>query len=292
MIQRNYYYCLLAGLPDIVHDDKKLHFSSVKFREYLEGELHPSDFELVRLFYLPFDHLNLLNLLFNKGKEWDERGNYPEEKLGQILSPKLFEEVSREQFPGYLYRFGQLLREKEELEEEFSFNEACQFLTGAYYQTLAEVPNKFVRELARFRVDTGNILLALNGRKHELPFEDALVGSNMVTEAIRKNKTRDFGLAVDLPEIEHLIQLFETENILERELKLDLRHWNFLDEITVFNYFTIEKVLAFLMKIFIAERWFHLDYEKGQVMFNKLLQEIESSFEFPEEFSHMYGKKN
>jgi hypothetical protein len=151
--------------------------------------------------------------------------------------------------------------------------------------------NGFVREVADYKLNTGNILLALNGKKHGLPFEDAVIGNNPVANALRKNRTRDFGLSVDYIEIEPLIQLFDTENILDRELKLDHRQWNFLDDITFFNYFTIEKVLAFILKVFLTERWFHLDYEKGQVMFNQLLKEIESSFEFPEEFSRTYGKK-
>jgi len=290
MIERNY-YCLIAGLPDIAHDDKKLHFSSVRLREYLQEELHPNDFELVKLFYFPYDNQNLLNLLFYKGKKWDKRGILTEEQLEQIINPKLFEEIDKSRYPDYMIRFGQFLRSKEEVEEKLSYHVSFHFLTTEYYKTLSEAPCKFVRKVAEFMINTGNILLALNGRKHALPYEDELIGDNEVSSAIRKNKTRDFGLAVNHPEIESIIQLYETDNILDRELKLDHRKWNFLDDITVFNYFTIERVLVFVLKIFMVERWFHLDYEKGQVMFNQLLKEIESSFEFPEEFSNTYGKK-
>jgi len=290
MIQRNY-YCLIAGLPDIAHDDKKLQYSSVRLMEYLREELHPSDFELVKLFYFPFDNQNLLNLLFNKGKKWDERGMLTEEQLEQIITPKRFEEINKGQYPDYLIRFGHLLRDKEAEEEKPTYHVASHLIVDEYFKTLSEAPSKFVREVAEFSINTGNILLALNGRKHALPYEDELIGDNVVSNAIRKNKNRDFGLAVDHPEIESIIQLYETDDILERELKLDHRKWNFLDDITVFNYFSIEKVLVFVLKVFMAERWFHLDYEKGQVMFNQLLKEIESSFEFSEEFSYTYGKK-
>ncbi|MGC9352705.1 MAG: DUF2764 family protein, partial [Mariniphaga sp.] len=59
MNKRNY-YCLVAGFPDLIPDDKKLHFSSVELRNYLREEIHPDDFELVKLFYLPWDHENLI----------------------------------------------------------------------------------------------------------------------------------------------------------------------------------------------------------------------------------------
>jgi hypothetical protein len=290
MSGRNY-YCLIAGLPDIIQDDKKLHFSSVRLKEYLREELHLGDFKLVALFYLPFDHQNMLNLLYKKEKPWDERGNLTEGQLEQIIQPKLFEVIHRKEYPPCFIRFGQLLRSREEVEEKISYEGASHFLTSEYFQALRDSGNDFIREVADYRLYTGNILLALNGRKHDLPFEDALIGNDPVTQALKKNRTRDFGLSVDYPDIEPLIQLFDNENILDRELKFDQRQWNFLEDITFFHYFTVERVLSFVLKVFLAERWFHLDYEKGQVMFNQLLNEIESSFEFPEEFSHTYGKK-
>lgn len=290
MSHRNY-YCLIAGLPDIVQDDKKLHFTSVRIREYLREELHPADFRLVELFYFPFDNQNLLNLLFHKNKPWDERGNLSGEQLDQIIQPKLFELVHKEVYPSYFIDFGKWLRSREEIEEKPGYQEAFQFLTTAHFRMMQHSRNGFVREVAGFRLNTGNILLALNGRKYGLPYEDSIIGDNLVANALKKNRTRDFGLSVDYTEVEPLIQLYDHDNILERELRLDFRQWNFLDEITFFHYFTIEKVLAFVLKVFLAERWFQLDYEKGQVMFNQLLNEIESSFEFPEEFSRRYGKK-
>ncbi len=290
MTRRNY-YCLIAGLPDLVQDDKKLHFSSLRIRDVLRDELHPDDFRLAELFYLPFDHLNLLNRLFHKEKPLDERGTLTEEQLDHILLPKLFELAKKEEYPGYIYRFGQLLRTREEVENQITPEDADRFLTTGYYELLLRSGNELVRQVGEYRLNSGNILLALNGRKHNLPFEEAVIGDNLVAQAIRKNRTRDFGLSVDYPEIESFLQLFESDNLLEREFRLDTRQWNFLDDITFFHYFSVERVLAFLLKVFLAERWFHLDYEKGQVMFNKLLSEIESSFEFPEEFSHTYGKK-
>lgn len=290
MTRRNY-YCLIAGLPDISHDDKKLHFSLLKLREYLREELHPKDFRLVEQFYYPFDNQNLLNLLFSRGKEWDERGVLSQEQIEQIVHAKLFPEAVKQVYPDHIWDFVTMLHGKEDLEEKLGYYESQQYLTSGYYLNLLESPDGFVRKVAEYKVNTGNILLALNGRKHQLPFEDALIGNNLVSNAILKNRTRDFGLAVDYPEIEQLIQLYDNESILERELKLDYKFWNYMDEMTFFSYFSVERVLAFVLKIFMVERWFNLDYEKGQVMFNQLLNEIESSFEFPEEFSHTYGKK-
>lgn len=288
MNTRNYYY-LVAGLPDIVPDDKKLHFSSVQLREYLREELHPDDFEMVKLFYLPWDHENLLNLLFKKEFLWDERGIYSRDDLEQLTDKKQFDLIDPDVYSSYFIDFIQFYHEEE---EEFTRSTGCHFLTKAWYKMLSDQNNTFLNQLAAYKLNIGNIMLALNGRKHNIPIDGSLIGDDEITHALRKSRSRDFGLSTEINDIEDIVQIFEMENILEREQRLDNHMWTHLDDITFFNYFTIEKVMAFVQKLFIVERWFVLDKEKGQQMFSKLLNELQSNFEFPEEFAITYGKRN
>lgn len=287
MNKRNY-YCLVAGFPDLIPDDKKLHFSSVELRNYLREELHPADFDLVKLFYLPWDHENLINLLFETEFDWDDRGIYSREKLEQFVDKKQLELIDPAEFPPYFIDFIEFYHDDE---EEFPKIAAVKFLTEGWYTTLAESGNEFVAEFGQFKQNMANIMLALNGRKYDIPFDEAIIGEDEVTHALKKSRSRDFGLSGEINDIETIVQIFEIENILDRELKLDNHTWQFIDEITFFNYFTIEKVLGFVQKLFIVERWFELDKEKGQQIFNQLLEEIQSNFEFPEEFAITYGKR-
>jgi hypothetical protein len=287
MNKRNY-YCLVAGFPDLIPDDKKLHFSSVDLRNYLREEIHPSDFELVKLFYLPFDHENLINLLFEGEFEWDDRGNYSREIMEQFVDKKQFEYIDASAFPSYFIDFIEFYHDDE---EEFPKIAAVKFLTEGWYKTLADSGNEFVADFSEFKQNMANIMLALNGRKHEIPFEEAIIGDDEVTHALKRSRARDFGLANEINDIETIVQIFEIENMLDREMKLDNHTWQHIDEITFFNYFSIEKVLGFVQKLFIVERWFELDKEKGQQIFNQLLEEIQSNFEFPEEFAITYGKR-
>ncbi|MBZ4675558.1 MAG: hypothetical protein JG782_177 [Anaerophaga sp.] len=282
------YYCLVAGLPDLVPEEKKLTFSSAGFREMMKDELTPGDFALLRLFYLPFDHENLLNLFFNEKKEWDDRGNFSKEELEPLTDKKvdLTEELS--QLPPYLIDFVLTIHGDEAKDTRV---EASRKLSSDYYEYLESSKNLFVRKLAKYQRDTSNILTALNGRKYELDFEKALIGNDDVTNALKKSRVRDFGLKSEVEHIEDLLQIFEIENLKDRELRLDVHKWHFVEDATFFNYFTIERVLAFLQKLFIAERWINLDPEKGREMFEKLFNELKSGFEFPEEYTLTYGKK-
>ncbi|MDD4757283.1 MAG: DUF2764 family protein [Prolixibacteraceae bacterium] len=287
MSKKNY-YCLVAGLPDIIPDDKKLHYSSVELREYLRNELHSSDFELVKLFYLTWDHNNLLDLLFDKEAEWDKRGNYSKDFLEPYSDKKQLESLNFSLLPDYIADF---IKNYHNSEDKISKSGAINILTRGWYEMMLASGNDFVAEVAGYKKRMGNIMLALNGRKHEIPYDDAIIGDDELARALKKSRARDFGISDENIDIENIIQMFEIENILDREMQFDNHFWKFLDEITFFNYFSIEKILAFLLKLFITERWFVLDKEKGQQIFNQFLDKLKSNFEFPEEFAITYGKR-
>ncbi|MCF8361420.1 MAG: DUF2764 domain-containing protein [Prolixibacteraceae bacterium] len=283
------YYALVAGLPDILLEDKKVTFSSIDLRNMLEEEVSSSDYDLVELLYMPFDHINLLNLFFNTEKEFDKRGNYPLERMEKFKDKKNYEIADIEEVPEYFAEFLECIHGENECIE--SYYEAERKLNESYYNYLQNLPNDFMQELARYELNIGNLMTALNGRKYKIDIEDKLIGHDEVTSALKKRRSRDFGLGNEIDDIEQLIQIFENDRLLEREFKIDLHKWHYLDEMTFFNYFTIEKVLAFIQKLFMVERWLQLDEEKGREMFNQLLEDLQSEFQFPEEFTLAYGKK-
>lgn len=53
------YYCLIAGLPEISLDDKKLTLSVQDLRVYLSDYLTDKEMDVVNLFFLPMIMLKL-----------------------------------------------------------------------------------------------------------------------------------------------------------------------------------------------------------------------------------------
>jgi len=287
MIHKDYYY-LIAGLPDLIADDKKIAFSTVEFREMMRENLSNAHFELAMLYYLPYDHKNLLNFLFKKGADWDERGNFSNETIEIIGDRKSFELSEDVELPSYIHEFLTNHYGEESFKDYYT---AELSLTSGYYEHLSKNSNRFVSANAEFNKKVSNVMTAFSGRKHEIKYENNLIGDDEVTNAIKRSRARDFGLSSEFPEIETLAQIYETENFVDREFKLDLFKWQFLDEATVFNYFSIEKILAYIQKLFIVERWYGLDKDKGRLMFNKILEELKSGFHLPDEYTITYGKK-
>ncbi len=272
-VRRNY-YCLVAGLQDIELDTHKLLFKQQDLKDYLWHELHGEDYALVEKLFLPYDNRNLLNILQKTEEAFDEKGNFSLELLeDQIKEPSVI--------PGYMTIFINAFKEKEPVYPEMSSENE---LTYLFYNEMLGDENDFIRWWYELQMNIRNILTGLNCRKYSLNLEHHIIGDNEVAETIRKSHAKDFGLANKLDYAEEIIGVGRTEDMQERELAVDKFLWSSLDDHIFFEYFTIERVLAFVLKTYMVERWLSLDKEHGREMFKKLIEELEKSYELPETF--------
>ena len=60
--------------------------------------------------------------------------------------------------------------------------------------------------------------------------------------------------------------------------------WNWLEENSFFNFFTVEKLFSFMVRLGMVERWTTLDKEKGQQLFRELIGTLKDQTEVPAEF--------
>lgn len=281
MFERNYYY-LVAGLPDIILDQKKLTFTISEFREEMKYHLYSGDYRLVELLFLPADNRNLLNLLLKTDEPFDETGKFSQDELEQeIKDPSVT--------PGYMQKIINAWKSETPVFEGLSWEDQ---LTWLYYEYISNCKNDFLRDWFEFDLNLKNIVAGFNIRSHKLKADKYLIGDNFVVQAVRKSSLKDFGLGNDFEHIEKLISIQENENILERERAMDTMRWEFLDERNTFNYFTVEVLIAYIIKLQMVQRWLELDMETGKQMFRKLVEDLEQSYEFPEEFAIKDARKD
>lgn len=273
-MKRHYYY-LVAGLQDITLDIHKLISSQQAFKEILMTELHPDDFLLVEKLFLPFDNDNLLNLLEKNGRPFIEKGNFSKETLEENIKEP-------ENLPEYMRRFIVAFKNKEPIFPDLSRENE---LTTLFYQEVLKEKNTFLREWFHFDLTIRNVITAIGARKHNINYELQIIGTDEVSESIRKSQARDFGLANEIDYIEELIDTARIEDIQDREKNIDQFKWDYLEEVTFFNYFTIEKILAHTIKLGMVERWLAIDKEHGKEMFEKLLKELQATYKLPEMFT-------
>jgi hypothetical protein len=274
-LKRNYHY-LVAGLPDLLLDETRSKLSLVQLANELKPGLHPNDIKLVDLLFLQHDNDNLLNLLQKNDFEFDTRGIYAQDVL---------EEQIKEQdgtLPQYMNSFIEEFKTGQIENPELTWEIV---LERYFYAYLTTSGNDFVRDWFTYRMNKKNVITALICRQHDLVMEHQLIGESDFTEALMRSNARDFGLSNEFEELEKILSAWESQSLLAREKALDNIDWQWIEEHTFFHYFTIEKVIGFLLMYAMVERWMKLDKAEGEKLFNKFLEALGKSFVLPDEFN-------
>ncbi|NSW93189.1 MAG: DUF2764 family protein [Bacteroidales bacterium] len=274
MLKRRYYY-FVAGLTDLLFDSGKNLPDMKEFREELQKNLHPDDYRLTQILFLPHDNRNLASFL-KENHHWDNEGNYSREifeEQKRILSSILKE---KDVLPEYMVKIMSDWYESETGIKDTVLNKR---LAEGYVDTALKSGNKFLEKWVRFDTDLRNIFIFLNSKTLELEADNYLTGSGTFVEELSElfKSGKDFIIPSE-PEYAPAIFKIATENeFLERERKTDLERWSFIDSLTFFEYFTIDFILGYLIKYSIVLRWLKLEPETGKKMLQKFVTEMEKN---------------
>lgn len=277
------YYYLISGLPELQLDDQKLKLTLAEFKAELKEHLSKSDWEVLSYFFMQFDNENLLKVLKNPEAEINHLGNLDEEELRDILM--LYKETDAPVYPGnprYFNAFVPAYLAEEEAIPGMTWGDQ---LTSLYYDHAIAAKNSFVAEWFQLNLNISNVLTAYTCMKYGYDREASVVGSNEIAEAIRNNNARDFGIAAEFPEVEEVIRIAEETDIYEKERKIDVLKWKWLEEKGFFHYFDVEHLFIYLVRLQMLSRWVKLEKETGLKVFREMINLLQHSFEFPNEFT-------
>ena len=133
---------------------------------------------------------------------------------------------------------------------------------------------RFIREFFQFDLNVRNQKVRyLNHALGRDPEKDVL--------SLRDPEAEETGLEPEEPEFKESAQLqhiLEGHDILSRERGIDDLYWKKIDELTLFEYLSFNKILGIMVKMMIIRRWLILDEEKGRAMFKKLVDEVRGTF--------------
>jgi hypothetical protein len=272
------YYCLIAGLPDIQPDDTKAIVPFPELKKELLEQLTEPDAQLLKLLFAKFDNINLLKYLENKEAALNPLGNLDTEDLMHILALMQENENPKDvRLLPYINKFHNTYNDEKFLSEGISHED---YLSGLYYEFAMQHENKFLQAWFEFNLNINNVLTAVACRRHGFDLGTLILGSNEIAQTIRTSNARDFGLTGMFDQLDMVLRISEEYDLLEREKKLDILKWNWLEEQTFFNYFTIEKILAFVLKSEMIDRWIPLTVEKGTQTFRELLDKMKEEVKF------------
>lgn len=282
MLFKNQYYYFVSGLPDFTFDSPKLPFTVEEFREMLNEVLHPKDKALIDKYFLKFDNDNLIAFLKDKNAVLNDKGKFNKEQLKDAIDAIQDDFVVADAaIPDYFADYIRAWLDESTQNENRLWED---LMTSFYMEYGMNSRNSLVAKWFELNLNIGNVLAAIYSRKYELPVAEVIVGNNEIAQTIRENaNARDFGLGLEFDHFDALIRISEETDIYERERKTDKLRWDWLDENTVFDYFNIEYIFAYLCKLQILERWVSLNAEEGERVFRELISGLKSNVKMPEE---------
>jgi hypothetical protein len=274
------YYCLIAGLPELSLEDGKLSYTVANFKSEIYPELSAKDKKIIDLFYLRYDNQNLLSLLKDSEAQINPLGNYSaEDILALIQTIKEEETLKKNTFPPYFPTFINLYLQQEEYQGMPQDD-----IASLYYAYALTCKNDFAKQWYDFNLNVNNILVATTARKYKMDVSATVVGDTPTSQAIRSSNARDFGLSSEIDYVDSLLRIAEIEDLNDRERKIDMLKWEWMEEAIFFNYFTVERVMVFLLRLEMIERWISLDKEKGNELFRQMIGHLKDGVQIPDEF--------
>lgn len=282
MIFKNQYYYFISGLPDFSFDSMKLPFSVEEFREMLDEALEPEDKKLLYSYFLSYDNDNLFRLLEKKESELEKQGILSHAELEEVIRQvKEGDTIENKQVPPY---FEKTVRTWLDEEMPGHLRTLEDLISSLYADYGMGVKNSLIAGWFEMNLNIGNILSAIFARKYGMDVSRVVVGNNEIAQLIRENaNARDFGISRELNYYDDIVRIAEEPDIYERERKIDKFRWNWLDDNTLFDYFNIEYIFAYLCKLRILERWVNLNAEEGERVFRELITQLKNEIQKPED---------
>ncbi len=154
-------------------------------------------------------------------------------------------------------------------------NALIDFLLEGYQDTLGRDfylkalshSDRFIREYFAFD-------LALRNAK--VRYINRALGRDPIQDVV----LMDLGEDAELPEPDpEMDAVFEADDLIRREKQIDDFVWEKVDTLTLKELFTMDRILAFIVKLRIVDRWLKLDEQTGRERFRKLVDEIRGTFQ-------------
>lgn len=266
----NNYYTLVAGLREYTLESDTKGFDAREIVNDILEELSGSDAEAVRLLYGYYDCENIIALRAGRAA-YNPLGNLSREELEEELAapkrlPKAMANVIR------IYADPES-EDAEGVDFSISFEKA---LWSAYYKVCGRSKSRFMREWSAFDCTLRNVAAAAVARAIDRQIEEVTIGEGEIVKQLRRSSAADFGLRGELSYIDAVIAAVNDEqNLVEKEHKIDVIRWEHAGELATFDYFNINAILSYLVKINIVARWALLDPKRGREMLERIMTELD-----------------
>lgn len=268
------YYYLVAGLREWTLDSDTKGFDAREIIDDIVEQLTKRDREAVRMLYAYYDCENII-AYYAKRNRHNPLGNLSKEDVEEVMVERNYSMLPK-RVATVVKNY--LEADDDDRDEDVVLNDSFEHaLYDAYYEELAHSKCRFLKGWGVFDRNLRNIAAGVAAREANRAIADVVVGGGDVVEQLKRSSAADFGLRGELPYIDAVITAVSDErNIVEKERKIDSIRWAEAEEIAVFDFFNINYILSYLVKVNIVARWMMLSPEVGREMLDKLMRDLDA----------------
>lgn len=273
MFSKEYYY-LVAGLKEWTLESDAKGFDVAEIRDEILEAISDSDRQAVRELYAYYDCENIIAAHAGRDR-YNPLGNLSKEEVEAVFSERCYSKLPKA-VAEVVKRYNEA--DDDERDDEVALDDRFErAVFEAYYHGLEKSKCSFLKAWGEFDRNLRNIAAAVAAREANRSISDVVVGRGEVVEQLSRSSAADFGLRGELQYIDSVIAAVSDErNIVEKERKIDAIRWAEAEDIVVFDFFNINFILSYLVKVNIVARWNMLSPEVGRRMLERLMQELDS----------------
>lgn len=254
------YYYLATLLPEI-QIGAPIELSFHELLPMLEVNLKEQDFQKTLILRSFFDIQNIR--AFWKGEPLDPYGNFNELEMEEALG-------SRIGLPDFVYDY---MAQYDDLEMQIRHFPQ---LVSWFFEEMKKETNWWLRDYMQLERDLRIIFTAFRAKKlgrdvvSELQYEAA--DDEIVAQIIAQKDTKSYEPPYRYSNLKTLFEEYQNQPM---DLHQALCEYRFekIEEILGIELFSIEKILAYMARLMIAERWLELDKKKGMEVIDHIVKE-------------------
>lgn len=255
-----HYYFLASLLSDLqIGLPPEIDFAELS--HLFTANLTSRDYEKVTVVRRYYDIQNIRSFL--REEPLSSRSNYSDKELEEAL-------LTKSGLPDYVFDFLERYDTKESRLYYFAS------LIASYFREESRRADGFLKEYLTFERELRLVTTALRAKKLgrdllvELQFEDP--GDDLVADIIAQKDAKEY----EPPErFLELKALFEREEQHPFELHKAIAEFQFakVDELLGIDFFTINRLLAYLVQLIAVEKWLELDKKKGMQIVDTIVKD-------------------
>jgi len=254
----NNYYFVAASLPRLqigLHPE----IGFQEFETLLSVNLAPQDYAKTHVIRLYYDIQNIRSLW--KGEELDPFGNLAKEELEEAL-------VVREGLPGYVYDFL----------DSYEGTKSCLHhfpsLVTAYFREELEHASGFLKTYLQFERALRLVLVGFRAKQlgrdliAEMQYEDP--DDELIAQIIAQKDAKSYSPPIEFQEVKTIFDAHAQDPLaLHQALCVYQEHQ--VSEMLGVDFFSIDYILGYMVKLILVEKWMQLDKKKGMEHVQKIL---------------------